>query len=171
VDQLLRSFRFQITLRQSAEAKLGSGPRSVPSTAESGDSLGDGAFQECSGLDLEMEVQSINEGGRNDGVIQRAGRAKYSPLILKRGMFFGSEGGVNQDLWFWLQDAVSGVRPIRRYDGVIEVMSVGEEVAATWVFERGLPSKVSGPALNAKSGEVAIEELTIAHQGLKLVMG
>ncbi len=167
--QLLRNFRFQITLRQSAEAALGSAPRTVPSTADSGDSLGDGGFQECSGLDLEMDVQSINEGGRNDGVIQRAGRAKYSPIVLKRGMFYGDEGSVNADVWSWLQDAVSGVRPIRRYDGVIEVMSVGQEVAATWVFERGLPSRVSGPTLNAKSGDVAIEELTIAHQGLKLV--
>jgi len=27
---------------------------------------------------------------------------------------------------------------------------------------------VSGPTLNAKSGEIAIEELTIAHEGLRL---
>jgi len=29
--------------------------------------------------------------------------------------------------------------------------------------------KVSGPQLNAKTGEVAIEELHIAHEGLRLV--
>lgn len=171
MTELLRTFRFQVSLRQSADARLGSGSRSVPSTAGSGDGLGDGGFQECSGLDLEMDVQEINEGGRNDGVIQRTGRAKYSPIILKRGMFFDDEGAVNRDIWSWLQDTVAGVRPVKRYDGVIEVLNVGDEVAATWVFERGLPSKVSGPMLNAKTGEVAIEELTIAHQGLKLVTG
>jgi hypothetical protein len=31
-----------------------------------------------------------------------------------------------------------------------------------------LPVKVSGPSLNAKTGEVAIEELDIAHEGLRL---
>jgi len=169
MDQLLRTFRFQITLRRSADAILGSGIRNIPAASGSGDLLGDGGFQECSGLDLEMDVQTINEGGRNDGIIQRVGRAKYSPIILKRGMFFGRQGSVNEDLWQWLQGIVSGLRPVTRYDGMIEVMDVAEDVVATWVFERGLPSKVSGPQLNGKSGEVAIEELTIAHQGLKLV--
>ena len=38
------------------------------------------------------------------------------------------------------------------------------------VFERGLPAKIKGPELNAKTGEIAIEELTIAHEGLRLLM-
>ena len=37
------------------------------------------------------------------------------------------------------------------------------------MFDRGLPSKVTGPALNAKTGEIAIEELHIVHEGLRLV--
>ena len=74
----------------------------------------------------------------------------------------------NGDLWRWLQSMVAGERPIRRYDGVIEVMSVADEVVATWTFDRGLPAKIRGPELNAKTGEIAIEELTIAHEGLRL---
>ncbi len=165
-DSLLRNFQFSISLRGSAEAQLGLGSRELVET--SGVALGDGGFQECSGLEIAMDVQEINEGGRNDGVIQRIGRAKYSPLILKRGMFYSSGGSVNSDLWGWIQNIVSGVRPVTRYDGVIEVVGEDEDVVATWIFERGLPSKISGPQLNAKTGDIAIEELTIAHQGLKL---
>ncbi|HKP86440.1 MAG TPA: phage tail protein [Blastocatellia bacterium] len=165
-DQLLRSFRFQIKLRKSAAVESGS---QVPSDSPAGTALGDGAFQECSGLEFEMDVQEYLEGGRNDGVIKRAGRAKYSPIVLKRGMFYGSGGAVNRDLWRWIQGVVSGVRPIARYDGIIQVMSSGYDVAATWVFDRGLPMKIRGPELNAKTGEVAIEELHIAHEGLRLV--
>jgi phage tail-like protein len=120
-----------------------------------------------------MDVQEYQEGGRNDGVIRRAGRAKYTNIILKRGMFYGAGdgdgGSINRDLWNWLQDVVAGVRPIARYDGIIQVMSAGDNVAATWVFDRGLPQKIRGPELNAKTGEVAIEELHIAHEGLRLV--
>jgi phage tail-like protein len=116
-----------------------------------------------------MDVQEYQEGGRNDGVIRRVGRGKYSPVVLKRGMFFSAGGEVNRDLWGWLQDVVAGKRPVARYDGVIQVMSSGEDVVATWVFDRGLPQKVRGPELNAKTGEVAIEELHIAHEGLRLV--
>lgn len=170
-DELLRTFRFQIQLRRSAEGEAGNAATAIPGASPSGAALGDGGFQECSGLDIEMDVQEYLEGGRNDGVIQRVGRAKYSPIILKRGMFFGDNGEVNRDLWEWFQGVVSGRRPVTRYDGIIEVMTQGETVVATWFFDRGLPKKIAGPQLNAKTGDVAIEELTIAHEGLRLVEG
>jgi phage tail-like protein len=165
-DQLLRSFRFQVKLRKSPAGQSGS---QTPNDSPSGTALADGAFQECTGLEVEMDVQEYLEGGRNDGVIKRVGRAKYSPIILKRGMFYGSGGAANRDLWNWIQGVVAGARPVARYDGVIEVMSSGMNVSATWVFDRGLPMKVHGPELNAKTGEVAMEELHIAHEGLRLV--
>jgi phage tail-like protein len=163
---LLRSFRFKVTLRKSQAVESGSPP---PSDSPAATELGDGGFQECSGLEVEMDVQEYLEGGRNDGVIRRAGRAKYTNIVLKRGMFFGGPGGVNRDLWQWIQGVVAGVRPISRYDGIIQVMNVGNEVVATWVFDRGLPAKIRGPELNAKTGEIAIEELHIAHEGLRLI--
>jgi phage tail-like protein len=164
-DMLLRAFRFRVKLRKSPDAESGAQPSEALPT---GTALGDGAFQECSGLEIEMDLQNYQEGGRNDGVIQRVGRAKYQNIVLMRGMFYGGDGRVNADLWQWMQDVVKGVRPVARYDGVIEVMSVGEQVAATWVFDRGLPARIRGPELNAKTGEVAIEELHIAHEGLRL---
>ena len=96
-------------------------------------------------------------------------RAKYTNIVLKRGMFYNDSGQVNRALWQWIQTIVAGAtRPVARYDGVIEVMSEGDNVVANWVFDRGLPAKVSGPQLNAKTGEIAIEELHIAHEGLRL---
>lgn len=165
-ELLLRAFRFQIRLRKSATAESGS---QAQTDRPSGSALSDGAFQECSGLEVEMDVQEYLEGGRNDGVIKRAGRAKYNAIVLKRGMFYGGGGAANQDLWRWIQGVVAGERPIARYDGIIQVMSSGENVSATWVFDRGLPMKIRGPELNAKTGEVAIEELHISHEGLRLV--
>jgi len=168
-DQLLRAFRFKVTLRRSPDAVSGVTQSGQPPASQSGSQLADGAFQECSGLEVEMDVQEYLEGGRNDGVIKRVGRAKYSAIILKRGMFYGDGGQANRDLWNWLQNVVGGVRPVERYDGTVEVFSSREERSATWRFERGLPLKVRGPELNAKTGEVAIEELHIAHEGLRLV--
>jgi phage tail-like protein len=84
-------------------------------------------------------------------------------------MIYSDGGSVNRELWDWLQNVVAGVRPVDRYDGTVEVMSTGMTVAATWRFDRGLPLKIRGPELNAKTGEVAIEELHIAHEGLRLV--
>jgi phage tail-like protein len=152
-SSLASTFNFRIKLNQSG----------------GGQALGDGGFQECSGLEIEMDVQELVEGGRNDGVIRRVGRGKYGNLVLKRGMLFPPGGSVKSELWDWLQGVLGGVRPVARYDGTIEVLDAnGEDVVATWVFDRGLPAKIGGPQLNAKTGEVAIEELTIAHEGLRL---
>ncbi|EAR22013.1 phage tail protein [Nitrococcus mobilis] len=165
---LLRAFRFEIKLHRSPQAEVGTA--AGLETSASGTPLADGGFQECSGLEVEMDVQEYLEGGRNDGVIRRLGRAKYTNLVLKRGMFFGDEGQVNRELWRWLQEVVAGVRPVARYDGIVEVWGSQDQTpVATWHFDRGLPAKVTGPGLNAKSGEIAIEELHIAHEGLRLV--
>ena len=131
--------------------------------------LGDGGFQECTGLQIDMDVHEITEGGRNDGTVRLAGRGKYANIVLKRGMLYPVGGTAVNELWGWLQGMLSGQRPVVRYDGVIEVLNTSNgAVTATWVFDRGLPAKISGPSLNAKSGEIAIEELTIAHEGLRL---
>jgi phage tail-like protein len=37
---------------------------------------------------------------------------------------------------------------------------------AAWSFTNGVPEKLQGPALNAKTNEIAIETLEIAHEGL-----
>src|SRR6516225_4908003 len=98
-DNLASTFNFRVTLNKSG----------------AGDLLGDGGFQECSGLEIEMDVQELVEGGRNDGVIRCVGRGKYTNLVLKRGMFYLPGGAVKSELWDWLQRVLSGVRPVVRY--------------------------------------------------------
>ena len=152
--RLMGSFNFRIAL-SSADGRT--------------PALGDGGFQECSGLDVEMDVHELIEGGRNDGTLRLVGRGKYSPIVLKRGMLFPDRGRADGALWGWLQSILAGVRPVARYNGVIDVRSADDrDTIATWVFDRGLPSKIAGPQLNAKTGEIAIEEMTIVHEGLRL---
>lgn len=159
--ELLQSFRFEVTLTVHQP--------DAP-TAEVPAQLGTGAFAECSGLELEADIKEYLEGGRNDGVVRRVGRVKLVPLVLKRGMFVGSSGGfVDTAVWDWLTGMVTGILPIPRYDGVVAVFDHAKKRRlARWTFDRGLPMKVTGPSLNAKTGEIAIEELHIAHEGLRL---
>jgi phage tail-like protein len=147
-------------------------PPADPGRQPDKDQLGNGAFQECSGLDLEAEPKDYTEGGRNDGVIRRVGRVKLVPIVLKRGMFIASAGGyADTRLWDWLRGMVEGTLPLPRYDGHVEVYNSARNrprIVAQWSFDRGLPSKVSGASLNAKTGEIAVEELHILHEGLRL---
>jgi phage tail-like protein len=160
VDELVQSFRFDVLLTLSAAGK-------PPA------SLGNGGFAECSGLELEADIKDHLEGGFNSGVIRRVGRVKLQPLVLKRGIVVPA-GGQYMDtaFWKWLTEMVSGVLPVLRCDGHIRVSNPSDtQKVAHWSFTRGLPVKVTGPALNAKTGEIAIEELHIAHEGLQLEKG
>ena len=153
-------FRFRVDLTRAS------------STEPQGDwpwSLGTGGFSECSGLTLEADVKEYLEGGFNCGVVRRVGRVKLEPIVLKRGMFLKDDESTDSTLWDWLSATVYGLLPIPRYDGQITVLDPsGKNDTATWCFDRGLPIKVVRPTLNAKTGQVAIEELHIAHEGLRL---
>lgn len=172
---LLNNFNFEISLLKAASIESGSNLQSgQPPSGK--DSLGDGGFQECSGLEIQMDVQQLQEGGRNNGVIQQLGHAKYQNLVFKRGMFYSKNDSLAAELWEWMESVVSGIRPVVRYDGLIKVFgqrtsaSGTAPVIATWAFERALPVKIAGPQLNARSGDVAIEELHLAHEVLRMVI-
>jgi phage tail-like protein len=156
--KLVQTFRFSVDFTIS-QAK-GDWPTS----------LGAGGFSECSGLTLEADVKEYLEGGFNCGVVRRVGRVKLEPIVLKRGMFLKDDKSTaDSTLWDWLSATVQGLLPIPRYDGKITVRDpTNTRDTAIWCFDRGLPIKVAGPTLNAKTGEVAIEELHIAHEGLRL---
>ena len=55
-----------------------------------------------------------------------------------------------------------------RQSGTIVLLDEARKPALRWNFREGWPSKWEGPALNAKTNEVAIETLEIAHEGLEL---
>src|SRR5260370_42326509 len=97
-DTLLRSFRFQILLSLSAPG--------------GGAALADGAFQVGTGLEIDMDIQEYYEGGSNDAVVRRVGRAEDQNIILKRGKMYGDSGSVNPNRWNWLPGVASGVRPV-----------------------------------------------------------
>ena len=182
MSELVQSFTFQVWLTRSGSPGSTHRPppdlkatekTPPPSAPPAGDPvrLGDGRFQECTGLEVEADVHEYLEGGRNDGIVRRLGRVKLQPIVLKRGVFVASDGGyADVALWQWLQAAVDGTVPLPRYDGTVEVLDPAAltRVTARWTFARSLPLKVTGPQLNAKTGEIAIEELHLVHEGLTM---
>src|ERR671926_360986 len=107
--RLAGNFNFEVSLRMSPSAAEGD-PTTAADAGQNttGALLCDGGFQECSGLDIEMDVAELIEGGRNDGIIRRVGRGKYTPIVLKRGMFYGEDNRVNAALWKWMQGILEG---------------------------------------------------------------
>lgn len=118
-----------------------------------------GGFTECTGIEMELETESYNEGGNNGRVLMFPTRVKWSHIRLRRGMAVGAE------LWNWHYGFVEGKG--RRRDGIIVLQNDARVPVQLWSFTRGLPVKWTGPSLNAMQSQVAVEELEIAHEGLR----
>ena len=121
-----------------------------------------GAFSECSGLEITMTPKTIREGGNNRAQIHLVGPISYGQLSLKRGM-------ADDSLWKWFDIAMQPGKARTRASGQIELLAEERStIRAKFVITGCLPIKLRAPAMNAASGQIAVEELQIAYETLKL---
>lgn len=119
------------------------------------------AFAECDGMEMTMDVKTIREGGNNDRQIRLAGPLGFGQLTLKRGMT------ASMDLWNWVKASMSN--PCLRADAeVVVYASDGTTKRASFLLSRCIPVKLKAPALNAKDGMVAIEEMQLTYESLSI---
>ena len=119
------------------------------------------AFSECDGLEMTMEVKTIREGGNNGKQIRLTGPLSYGQLTLKRGMT------ATFDLWDWFSAMLTNAA-LRADAEVVVFAANGTTERARFILTRCVPIKLKAPALNAKDGIVAIEELQLAYESLTL---
>ena len=72
-------------------------------------------------------------------------------------------------MWEWFYSFVQGYG--KRRDGTISVNDAAQNQVTVWGFRRGIPTKYSGPPMNAGQSTTAIETLEIAHEGLYMMGG
>lgn len=129
---------------------------------DEGAPLVNAAFSDCDGLEMNLEVKTIREGGANGRQIRLNGMVAYGQLTLKRGMTDSF------DLWNWFKDSVADPR-LRANAEVVLLAADGVTERARFQLSRCVPIKIKAPAMNARDGQVAIEELQIAYETLQLV--
>jgi phage tail-like protein len=119
-----------------------------------------GSFAEVSGLDVEVSPIEYRNGSEDITVRKIPGLRKYSNILLKRGM----TGDLT--LWTWIKSVLEG--NVQRADGTITLLDESRQPVMKWTFRRAWPCRWTGPTLNAKGNEIAIETLEICHEGLDL---
>lgn len=158
-DPLL-AYNFRINLMESTSSNAAA-VTSIALTPVTVNPLA--GFSECTGLEFTMDTEDYEEGGNNGTVLRFPKRHKWGDITLRKGITR------NQDLFNWYYAFTQGVT--RRRDGLIILMNEKHEPHTVWKFRRGLPIKYVAPQLNAQQNNVAIESLTIAHEGLTLMSG
>lgn len=130
-----------------------------------------GGFSEITGLEATMEAKVIKEGGRNYGAVQRAGPVSFGTVVLKRGivearhlwawwsLFTGADGGVGTN---------GGWAATSRSDVTIALIDADRSATMAWTLKNAMPVKFRAGDLNARTAEVAVEELHLVHEGLTM---
>lgn len=117
-----------------------------------------GGFAEVTGLSIEVDVERKRFGGNNDFEHKFFKAIKFPDLVLKRGI------GDMDEFWGWYQEVLKGT--IRLKDGSIYLLDHHGQSVRGWHFFGAYPIKWEGPTLNAASSTIAMESLTLTHNGL-----
>lgn len=131
-------------------------PGTDPSTAL-------GGFSDVSGLGTEFTIAEYRNGNDAEMHVRKIpGLHKTSDVTLKRGVIS------SKDLWQWIEATRTG--SVNEQRNVVITMNdeAGKKVQS-WTLYKCVPLKYTGPTFAGKGGgDVAMEELTLASQGIKL---
>jgi phage tail-like protein len=124
----------------------------------------DASFQEISGLDRELEVQSLSEGGENRFTYQLPKRGKHPNLVLKRGLVAQKSG-----LADWAEATVgsSFAKPIEPKTLVVMLLNQDRLPLVAWQFKNAYPVKWVTASLNSTESKIAVESLEMAYTSVE----
>lgn len=114
-------------------------------------------FQEVSGLEVEMEMEAVKEGGENRFTHQLPVRARYSDIVLKRGMFFGS------GIITWCRQAIEHFN-FQPTNLLISLLNEDHVPLNSWAVVNAIPKKWQVSSFNAMENSLVIETLTLSYQ-------
>lgn len=127
------------------------------------DSDSEQRFQEVSGLSVEVETETLREGGENRFEYKLPKRAKYPNLILKRGLLKGSA------FLNWFKSAMNtyfivAVYDFKPADITITLLDEADEPVAVWNVVQAYPLKWSMSDLKSSENAVVVESIELAYQ-------
>jgi phage tail-like protein len=117
-------------------------------------------FTEVSGLTTELQPIEYREGNAlNYNVTKMPGMPKFGDISLKRGQF-----AKDNEFFQWISTVK--LNNIERRDLTISLLNENHEPVMVWKIFNAWPSKVEGPSLKSTGNEVAIESITLVHEGI-----
>jgi phage tail-like protein len=118
------------------------------------------SFSECSGVSIDIDKEVYAEGGVNDQQRISLGHTRYSDITLKRG--------TTDDTAFseWISELYE--QTTKRRNVNILTYNQSGQIMKSWCLIGAIPVSWKLPSLAANGNTVAVEELTLAFEGLKV---
>ncbi|MEL7039400.1 MAG: phage tail protein [Cyanobacteria bacterium J06592_8] len=118
-------------------------------------------FSECSGLGINIKRETYNEGGVNDQQRIILGKAEFTEVTLKRGI-------TNDAIFLSWIDKILREPQKKRLNVTLLLFNQEGETMQSWTLIGSVPVSWKAPSFQAESNTVAIEELTLAYEGLTI---
>ncbi|MBD2514362.1 phage tail protein [Nostoc sp. FACHB-973] len=120
------------------------------------------SFTECTGLSVQIKKNVFQEGGVNDQQRIYLGHTEFADVTLKRGVTD------HPGFWNWINAVFDEQDATSRRNVNILIFNQAGETMMSWTLIGAIPVTWKTPALQADGKAVAIEELTLAYEGLKV---
>lgn len=121
------------------------------------------AFREMSGIGSENDVilhHQTNKEGKST-YVKTAGKLSWQNLVLKKGI------DADMALWEWRQKIIDEGVDGNKKDGTIYIVDVQGTQKSTWSFVKAWPCSYVVGAMVPDTNEMLLEEIHLAHEGLK----
>jgi len=118
------------------------------------------AFKEVSGLNTEMDLETIREGGLNDYEHKLPKQIKHFNLVLKRAIL-----PLSSNLIVWVKKILEGdfSQPVVPRDIVISLLNNEGEPLYTWNCVQAYPVKWSIESFDSEKNSIMIETLEFVY--------
>lgn len=129
---------------------------SFPSVSDKADT----SFKEVSGLNVEMGVEEITEGGENRFKHRLPTGAKYQNVVLKRGIT-----SLVSPLSDWCKSTITGglSDPLVPQTVLLSLLNDSGSPVKSWNFINAWPVKWDFSSLNSMNNEILIESLELTY--------
>jgi len=126
-------------------------------------------FRSCDGLNAEVEVRAISEGGRLAPPRTARGQQLISRLSFSNGLVSPESGkSANGTVFNWFQEVCDPAKPLVKRTISISVENSNGKTLASWKVLNAWPCKWIGPFLSAEQNGLTIEHMSFAHEGIIL---
>lgn len=120
-------------------------------------------FQGVSGLEMELDVETLNEGGANEWAYHLPKAAKGGRLSLRRALL-PLQGGRGAQLTAWVKEVIGGdrSRPIQTSAVLVHLLDENGSTLHLWRCSNAYPVKWVAEKFDSQKNEIAIAELVLA---------
>jgi phage tail-like protein len=124
-------------------------------------SANDAAFQEASGLSMEMKTEAVVSGGDKRSKHRLPAGTGSTNLVLKRGV-----AQVDSPLVEWCQMTLEGSldKPTEIHDIQVSLMDEKGHICMSWTFADAYPVKWQMSDLRSQENSILVETIEFAYR-------